>query len=55
MWAWPGAADATSKMRPETIDRETDRLAAYKPARFGKQILHIRRAQRDPMVRPETA
>lgn len=40
-------------MRPETIDPETDRFAAYNHATFGKQSLDIRRAQREPMVRPD--
>jgi hypothetical protein len=48
---WPVATDPTSQMRPETIDPETDRFAAYNHAKFGKQNLDIRRAQREPMVR----
>jgi len=50
---WPVAADATSKMQPETIDPDTDRSAAYNHATFGKKILDIRRAQSEPMVRPD--
>jgi len=50
---WPVAADATRKMRRETIDPETGRFAAYDHATFGKQIPHILRFPREPMVRPD--
>ncbi|KRS11129.1 hypothetical protein XM53_17945 [Roseovarius atlanticus] len=50
---WPVAADAASKMRPKTIDPETDRFAAYNHATLGKQILDIRRARREPMAPPD--
>ena len=49
---WQVAADATGKIHPKTIDPETDRFAAYNHATFAKQILNIRRADREPMASP---
>ena len=40
-------------MRAETIDPKPDCFPAYNHATFGKPILDICRAQREPMISPD--
>ena len=46
----PVTSDAGGKMRPETIDPAPNCFPAGNHATFGKQILDISRAQREPIV-----
>ena len=46
--------DAGRKMGPKAVDPEPDRFATHDHATLGKQILDVRRAQREAMVRPDS-
>jgi len=52
--SWPVTTNTRSEMRYKPIDPAADCFSTDYHATFSKQIFNIRRAQRKPMVRPDS-